>query len=938
MYSNFEFSRIGPTSYHALENVPSIWQGFIMTGWSQPYDYTELVSEGILNGYIILFLFILVALSLMALLFKKGIKYKIIFSSLFLIGVFLTTGLNDPGGQIFGFLYGTLPVLRIFRDPYTFSFYIAISLSILLAFFIRDIIDKIQNIIKIKPNIIKISLLFIVISLIIISGSPLLNGNYSNQLQTITFPEDYEDIYKQISSEEELSRILFFPSLQPIKINDKEYAGRDNMIHFPPKPSFPQNVDRLNRFNRFHSYTLLNLREEKDISNLLKVTSTEYILDRENYESWYYKYVPGDADLWSETGYKDILKQFEVEYSSSNITLYNSKYSPFLKITKPYFGIGNLDLIKSLPDNVFNDTSIIFLDDIPKIFLDSLNLTTLTNQGQFYKEPTLYFTNETQYVRLKTEERSSKNGWAYDDTTWRFYSDITADTFFNGINTVLTSAENAKLNDSFLIENEDNYRIFVRIYNNVDGGSIKLNFDDNQYIIDTKDEINNFIWKNLGELYLDKGKHSIQIENLQGVNAISFFTITPKLEYQNFLIDYNQKLSNKNIIFVFEIEKDFYTMKEKDNLNSFRLDDENVLDLESVGQAWKQITIENSNSYVIAVKGNGIFNLSLNERELEFNRQNLSYTYFGPFNLTKGNYNISFTSIGKSTFAEFLFENDLNKWGKETNFFSKELSEDSYEGKYCLKVTTNSEKAPSWSWIKSEPVNITPGNIYRIITHIKYSNVKQTHVPIEGFNETTGKWQQLTQLPTGQDGSSNWKEFDSFLKLSSNISRIRIILNAGWVLDNNSGNATTWFDDIRIYPVNKGVVDKIWIYSSETNRNITELFTKDNQTQIIKYEKISPTSYEVQVNSSEPFLLSFSEAYDHKWIAEIETNQKIKQYKPIPLYDSINGFWIEETGDIKITIKYQPQAIFDYGLIIAMIIIFACLGYIIYDLRGKIKI
>ena len=67
-----------------------------------------------------------------------------------------------------------------------------------------------------------------------------------------------------------------------------------------------------------------------------------------------------------------------------------------------------------------------------------------------------------------------------------------------------------------------------------------------------------------------------------------------------------------------------------------------------------------------------------------------------------------------------------------------------------------------------------------------------------------------------------------------------------------------------------------------------------------------------------PFMLSFVEAYDPLWEARVyKDGEKIETVKSIPLYSVINGFWINETGDIEIVIRYKLQDWFEIGLTIS---------------------
>jgi hypothetical protein len=109
---------------------------------------------------------------------------------------------------------------------------------------------------------------------------------------------------------------------------------------------------------------------------------------------------------------------------------------------------------------------------------------------------------------------------------------------------------------------------------------------------------------------------------------------------------------------------------------------------------------------------------------------------------------------------------------------------------------------------------------------------------------------------------------------------------------------------------------------------------------IITYQKIDPTTYEVTVkaeSSSSPFMLAFAEAYDERWTAEVqETSDGVKKtYKPIPLYGTINGFWIDtqglrEGGEYIIHIKYAPQEMFYIGAWISGL---SYAGVIVYLIR-----
>ncbi|RLI84816.1 MAG: hypothetical protein DRO98_08150, partial [Archaeoglobales archaeon] len=55
----------------------------------------------------------------------------------------------------------------------------------------------------------------------------------------------------------------------------------------------------------------------------------------------------------------------------------------------------------------------------------------------------------------------------------------------------------------------------------------------------------------------------------------------------------------------------------------------------------------------------------------------------------------------------------------------------------------------------------------------------------------------------------------------------------------------------------------------------------------------------------------------------------------IPLYSVINGFWVNETGNLEIVIRYTPQDWFELGLKISGLTFIDCISYLFYDRRRE---
>lgn len=122
------------------------------------------------------------------------------------------------------------------------------------------------------------------------------------------------------------------------------------------------------------------------------------------------------------------------------------------------------------------------------------------------------------------------------------------------------------------------------------------------------------------------------------------------------------------------------------------------------------------------------------------------------------------------------------------------------------------------------------------------------------------------------------------------------------------------------------------------NKEIFENIISDHKdtNNILNYTKISSTTWKVNINSSSPFILSFSETYDKLWEAKIYNNgMMIRRTDAIPLYSVINGFFINDTGNLEVIVTYKLQRLFEIGLLISIITITSCIVYILYPNISK---
>jgi hypothetical protein len=123
-------------------------------------------------------------------------------------------------------------------------------------------------------------------------------------------------------------------------------------------------------------------------------------------------------------------------------------------------------------------------------------------------------------------------------------------------------------------------------------------------------------------------------------------------------------------------------------------------------------------------------------------------------------------------------------------------------------------------------------------------------------------------------------------------------------------------------------LDVIWLYSIQgSSETLDDVFAEESSAEVISYRKIDSTRYMATVDAAAPFMLSFAEAYDPLWVAYVNG----ERVASVPLFSLVNGFWINQTGVLEVTVEYAPQEWFFYGSIVSVAVVVVCFVYLGYD-------
>ena len=125
----------------------------------------------------------------------------------------------------------------------------------------------------------------------------------------------------------------------------------------------------------------------------------------------------------------------------------------------------------------------------------------------------------------------------------------------------------------------------------------------------------------------------------------------------------------------------------------------------------------------------------------------------------------------------------------------------------------------------------------------------------------------------------------------------------------------SYLDVMWIGPADQGEEAREWLRFEEKPANLSNV------------EKVSSSRMKLHIETTKPFLLSVSEGFDLLVIAYSNG----KKFNSLPLFGVINGFLIDERGNIDIDVRFLPQGWAQIGLWISLTSALFLTAYVIYE-------
>jgi hypothetical protein len=193
---------------------------------------------------------------------RKQKLYILFFSSIGLIGAFLSKGVNDPWGGVYLWLFKYVPGFIMFRDPTKWYLLVAISYTVLIPFTIWKIYEWLKT--KNKSKIFSPSNIFlsIIVLYLLFLIRPAIFGQLNGLLRTTSVPKDYLNLEKFLVNQPGYFRTLWVPS--------KQRFGYYSESH-------PE-ISAQALYNLYDNKILLNKLPEENSEKLLEESSVKYVI------------------------------------------------------------------------------------------------------------------------------------------------------------------------------------------------------------------------------------------------------------------------------------------------------------------------------------------------------------------------------------------------------------------------------------------------------------------------------------------------------------------------------------------------------------------------------------------------------------------------------------------------------------------------------------
>jgi len=916
----------------------------IISGWWPQVEW----SSTSFTGLWIVSSFVIPLFALLGNILNRRKKLVGYFSLMLVLVLFLATGTKGTYLKLYQWIVFSAPLLNkigwVFRIPENWLSLVAFFYSFLILLALSWIFQSELFLKRKQINLIKVPIIIAFTFFIFFYSCPTVNGYATKILNPIKIPAEYYDVNGFLQNEKGVFKVAWLPPE-----GNKKIWGEGHLIgYFEVFSSSRPTMGSLNPDTKYYRnyvyYKLLSERKSRDIAKYFNFLNTRYILFHDD--------IIGSTEEETQDVIFNLNKQRNLKSVGQGgfISIFEvSKYANQVNIpSQNLVVLGGLDKFTSLNAvNSFDPINNCLFFPEQKNIEDKYNYistadTLLMNSSLLDLSLSLLDVGYIIKPFDATDHYNPSKMWSKAGTNdplhggWHFYLEglnIENWQFDYGKGLVFTEAKDS-LEIPFNIKNNDKYKLFIRYFKNQRGGDLIVYLDGKPVQLKTTNQLNEFTWRDLGEYDLEKGEYQIVLQNISGLNAVNLFLLVPTEEYKKVEDNIKNLFKDKRVIYVFEGESNLYHQNGRvSNKYGSVASNGEVLEVSPEGYAWQDFEIPKEGSYKIGLEVRGKFNLLLDNLTIPVNSEDLSFIYTKTFYLEEGKHRIKLIPqpLAEPIVWNFDTESDKEEW-EEFNLENKFGSEYKIlwdKDEKVLKAELYSSSR-GWKTVSSPLIPSKFGQKYYFKFSIKTDSRYETNFEIKEFDKNK---EILETTKIGKIEEQTLKDFKSvcyeYEPKNTDVAYLQLQI-CHWNETENSSPGIIWLDDVEIFSYIADL-DRVLIYSTKNDETLENIFqVKEKPAEITNYTEKNPTFWEVNVDASKPFILSFAESYDPLWEARVYKDGKlVKNIEAIPLYSIINGFWVDETGNLKIKIIYKPQDWFRAGFIVSFISLLCSLVFIL---------
>ncbi|MGC8895815.1 MAG: glycosyltransferase [Candidatus Bathyarchaeia archaeon] len=909
------------------------------------------------------FLFCIFLISYSAILVRRD-RYTVFFLMASVISVFISKGPNPPVGDFFTWAWLNIPYFAVFRRPsrwemmtaFSNAFFVALFVTFLLNYIVKKPEKSKNNVLSVKMENFRhkhvkefyVSINFLskwfsafrkifrfagiaIMILIILSGPISCWFFFYNGLLTYKIPKDYVEPFQWMAEQPGQYKIITV-NKSPGEWENDPNAGTDfafcrmlNEIGWVHDIGFDSSI--------FHDKPVLQDGGWEPASKafvdylrqgLVYSNATDDFLKILGLFDYKYVVIPSYS---SEKVKNFILNQegSSIIYNESNSLIVENGYFTQEIFSPKDFVIvtGGLETFPSLckiDSFNLNETALFFINPnsaeqiLSNGKIDFSKALVLTSGANLTDIVIPLLGDSAKFIKTKdyAVPSSDKKKYWISTSFWRDMGKLAP-----GEETLTTCGKN-KVQIPFAVNSDGEYELWIRIAFAPDRGKLNLYIDDEflTEIAPTADYWVAVKWVKVANLNIKNGSHILTLQNDgSGYNDVEAICIVEKSIFQAKLNEFIEKIqsSENKIIHVIQPE-DFL---EENKIQKWTI---KVEPYEGHALSGEDALLNISPEGTISASSTQI--LQNVEYEAKYAADgNLTTRWASALNQTAPQWlQINWTNPQEIVAVKVLFETAYAKdyliqaWDDEKSEWLTLVNMSEVDGTSCPQINNGI----SCLHIFEKPINTTKLRIY--ITAFS------TWPLVSIWELETYKIATSTTLSILRDGN-----YRCFIRVNSTSENGKIYLKLGEKTSeislSNSSNKYEWFDAgtfrlnageqrLSIGTIGKVGIGQILLYSLSENENLnlSELFTCKTNAPAVEYEKVNPCTYKVRVNASEPFLLVLSESYNPLWKALVGD----EEISPVPIYSIVNGFFVNKTGNLTMTIQFTGQTYVDVGLKIAL--------------------